>query len=218
MLGSYIILALSRPHLRTPMPEPYHHGDLRRALLDEAAVVLRESGVGALSLRDLARRVGVSTAAPYHHFENKATLLGAIAADALAALDSALAAAAEGTADPAARLHALGVAYVAFAVGHPERFRLTFRPELGSPVGWGGLAAGGAPEETPAFRHLWAAVREAGDPEEAALAAWGLAHGLASLFVDGPLQPLAEDPERVRAVAGAALQHVVIGGGGADGE
>ncbi|MEL7364234.1 MAG: TetR/AcrR family transcriptional regulator, partial [Bacteroidota bacterium] len=139
------------------MADSYHHGDLRRTLLDEASSVLEADGIGALSLRDLARRAGVSATAPYHHFKGKADLVCALAADALADLDAALAAPRH--ADPGDRLRAIGVAYVLFAVAHPERFRLAFRPELGDP--FTGLGADGTvlSEDTVAFRHLVRAVR-----------------------------------------------------------
>ncbi|MEM1118047.1 MAG: helix-turn-helix domain-containing protein, partial [Bacteroidota bacterium] len=144
------------------MADAYHHGDLRRTLLDEAAHVLDVQGVGALSLRDLARRAGVSATAPYHHFKGKADLVTALADDALADLDAALAradaeAAAAG-ATPGKRLCAIGVAYVLFAVDHPERFRLAFRPEMGSP--FDDMADEGLPEDLVGFRQLVRVVRE----------------------------------------------------------
>ena len=193
------------------MPDAYHHGDLRRALLDEAAAVLEVGGVGALSLRDLARRAGVSATAPYHHFAGKAALVTALAEDALADLDAALATAdAEAAAaggGPGQRLCALGVAYVLFAVDHPERFRLAFRPEMGDP--FGALDAGVVPEDAVGFRRLVAVVRDlepdAGRRPVVAVGAWSVAHGLAALLVDGPLRALAADRARVRALAEAVL-------------
>lgn len=187
------------------MADTYHHGDLRRALLDEAAAVLTGGGVGALSLRDLARRVGVSPTAPYHHFPNKAALVSAVVEDTLLALDCASEEAARIEADPPARIRALGVAYVLFAVEHPERFRLTFRPEMGGPFATMDKGADALPSDVPAFRHLQRAVEDMGLSGRAqthtALAAWALVHGLASLLVDGPLRPLASDVGRVRSLA-----------------
>ena len=196
------------------MPDTYHHGDLRRALLDEAATVLTESGVGALSLRELARRVGVSATAPYHHFPNKAALVSALAEDALWALDEALIEAVADVADPEARLRALGVAYVLFAVEHPEKFRLAFRPEMGSPAKTLTEEDEDLPTRAPAFRHLWSAVValeiNEQDRSQAALAAWGLVHGLASLLVDGPLRPLSSERRRVQALAEAATARLSL--------
>ncbi|PAP75682.1 TetR/AcrR family transcriptional regulator [Rubrivirga marina] len=193
------------------MSDAYHHGDLRRALLDEAAAVLDADGVGALSLRDLARRAGVSATAPYHHFRGKAELVTALAEDALADLDAALAEADGETeaagGEPHERLCAIGVAYVLFAVDHPERFRLAFRPEMGDP--FGEIDTDGLPEDVVGFRRLVAVVRDL-EPEAdrqavVALGAWSHAHGLAALLVDGPLRALAADRDRVRALAETVL-------------
>ena len=193
------------------MKPAYHHGDLRRALLDEAAAVLETDGVGALALRDLARRVGVSATAPYHHFRGKADLVCALAEDVLSDLDVVLAAATVLPVSPDARLHAQGVAYVLFAVDHPARFRVAFRPEMGEP--FAGLAGGTLPEDVVAFRQLVRAVRDlvpaVADPLGRAVALWSLVHGLASLLVDGPLRPLSTDRDRVRRLAETTLGHVV---------
>ena len=105
---------------------PYHHGNLRRALLDEAIAVIGEAGSGAVGLRDLARRVGVSHAAPAHHFGDKRGLLTAVAAEGYRLFASALR-------DEYERTHSfreLGVAYVRFAVEHRPYFEVMFRPEL----------------------------------------------------------------------------------------
>lgn len=196
------------------MTDTYHHGDLRRALLDAAHDVLVEQGVGALSLRDLARRVGVSPTAPYHHFDGKAGLVEALCDDALAGLDRALAEADATHPDPVARIRAQGIAYVLFAVDHPAPFRLAFRPEMGSPF----AALADDPEALPdaaGFRHLVRAVSElVADPAERtalAVAAWSLVHGLASLLVDGPLAALASDRDRVEALARDVTAHLRLG-------
>ena len=195
------------------MADTYHHGDLRRALLDEAAAVLESAGVGALSLRDLARRAGVSATAPYHHFKGKADLVCALAEDALHGLDAALAV--PDAPEPRARLRAMGVAYVMYAVAHPERFRLAFRPELGANP-FADFDGSAPPGEVVAFRRLAGVVAEI-EPDEAArpalaMAAWALVHGLAALFVDGPLRPFAESPARARALAEAAVARLRLPG------
>lgn len=195
------------------MSDAYHHGDLRRALLDAAAAVVEAEGVQALSLRDLARRVGVSATAPYHHFTGKADLVCALSQDALTDLDAALAAADGRPGTPAERLCAQGVAYVRFAVDRPERFRAAFRPELGDP--FADLAEGVALEEMPAFRRLMATVREVeSDPERQtalALSCWAMVHGLAALLVDGPLRPMAGHSDRVQAMAEVAVARIDLG-------
>jgi AcrR family transcriptional regulator len=172
----------------------YHHGDLRTALVAAAIDAIEENGPAMLSLRDLARRVGVSHAAPVHHFGDKAGLLTAVAVDGFRLLEEALRAAGPDLLD-------VGVAYVRFAVGHRGHFEVMFRPELyrsddpalvlarakaGESLS-GGLAALGAPAE--------------GDR----LAAWSIVHGLATLWLSGSLPASAyrQDPcELARVVAG----------------
>lgn len=195
------------------MAGSYHHGDLRRALLEQAASVIDESGIGALSLRDLARRAGVSPTAPYHHFSGKADLVRALAEEALEELDAGLAEASEAHEDAEGRLRAIGVAYVLFAVDHPDRFRLAFRPEVGDPFARLGDTDQALPENVTAFRHLAAVVRDLVPPgREGALAvaAWSIVHGLAALLVDGPLRILATDRVRVRALAESATARLTI--------
>src|SRR6266540_1426296 len=108
---------------------PYHHGDLRRALLDAAIEAITEAGPATVSLRDLARRAGVSHAAPAYHFGDKAGLLTAIAADGFRLLGAALGEAWTATGS----FLEVGVAYVGFAVTHRAHFEVMFRPELYRP-------------------------------------------------------------------------------------
>ncbi|MGK5679240.1 TetR/AcrR family transcriptional regulator [Actinoplanes sp. URMC 104] len=107
--------------------QTYHHGDLRRALLSAAAAAIEENGVGALSMRDLARRAGVSHAAPTHHFGDKAGLLTAFAAQGFDELAGELAA------SRAAGFLEQGVTYVRFAVTRRAYFEVMYRPELYHP-------------------------------------------------------------------------------------
>src|SRR5918995_5895636 len=108
---------------------PYHHGDLPRALLEAAVEAIEEVGPAALSLRDLARRAGVSHAAPAHHFGDKAGLLTAVAAQGYQLLADTLTAARQRSAD----FLEVGVAYVRFAVDHRAHFEVMFRPDLYRP-------------------------------------------------------------------------------------
>lgn len=161
---------------------PYHHGDLRAALLAAAEALLAAGG--ALSLRAVAKAAGVSHAAPYHHFANLDALLAAVSARGFGDLAAAMrgAQAGEGT---AAALVGHCTAYVAFALARPAVFRLMFSPLLQHKAEYPELQA--AADE--AFHVLLQAARahasEGGD--ELALAGWSLAHGLASLAVDGAL-------------------------------
>jgi AcrR family transcriptional regulator len=176
-------------------PPSYHHGDLRRALLDAALAIIEKEGLGALSQREAARRAGVSPAAPYHHFENRAAMLGAIAVEGFARMGAMMEEAeAEAMDVPGERFRALGRAYVSFALAHPAHFRVMFRPELqaGEPTE---LVAELERVGKPTFEKLVQSVAEAqatgeapqGDPRPLILLAWSSVHGLASLMLDGPL-------------------------------
>ena len=117
--------------LSTPSEErPYHHGDLRRALIRSALEVLSEAGVAGLSLRAATRRAKVSAMAPYRHFADKEALLAAVAEHGFQQLGARFATATATAADPRAGLAALGVAYVLFARDEPSLFKLMFGPAI----------------------------------------------------------------------------------------
>src|SRR5947208_12822201 len=108
----------------------YHHGDLRQQLLGVAEEIILELGVDGFSLREAARRAGVSPAAPAHHFKDARGLLTALATLGFQQFGAALEKAdAAGGADPGRRLHEQGLAYVRFALEQPARFQLMFRTE-----------------------------------------------------------------------------------------
>jgi AcrR family transcriptional regulator len=175
----------------------YHHGDLRRAVLDAALDVIATSGPGAISLRDLARRAGVSHAAPAHHFKDKAGLLTAIAVEGNEMLADSLA---EALAEDRTGLIDLGVRYVRFALEHPAHFEVMFRPDLYHRK---------SPELVAARERTGQLLRGTVDrlPEEkrgpdanlAELAAWSVAHGFVNLVRGGNLdRTIGErDPEDV---------------------
>lgn len=184
-----------------PRKESYHHGNLRAALLSAALDLLREGGVEALSLREVARRAGVSPGAPYHHFKSRGDLVCELAQERLEHLDGVSRKALEGLRTPQEKLRAIGTAYVMYAAEHPAEFRLMFSPERGSPL------SQEKPEGAPVFRVLLGVIdelRETGrdlNRETAAITAWSLVHGLADLLVDGPLAPVSADLEKVRTLA-----------------
>lgn len=167
----------------------YHHGDLRRALLDEASAVLEESGPDAISMRELARRLGVSHAAPGHHFEGRSGLLEELAADGYRLLADDLEEAMTG--EPATWVNRTGQAYVRFALANPQRYRLMFttgitqgecseRLDLESTRAYLALLKsvyGGLPGIDPADYRL--------GPGE--LRSWSLVHGAVMLWIDGQL-------------------------------
>lgn len=188
-----------------PPPRPYHHGDLRRAILDAAVEVIPQSGPARLSMRDLARRAGVSHAAPAHHFGDKAGLLTAVAAEGFDLLAEALTDVQVRTGD----FLELGVAYVGFAVDHRAHFEVMFRPDLYHPDDPELLAARGrAGEALYAGARTVPAGRRGADVRLAGVAAWSLVHGFANLWLAGSLPPdLGDDAESVaRAVAGVLFR------------
>ena len=177
-----------------PEPRPYHHGDLRHVLVDEALAAIERGGPGSVSLRDLARRAGVSHAAPAHHFGDKTGLLTAVATEGFGLLADALE-------DAFARTGSfleVGVAYMGFAVRHRAHFEVMFRPEL-------------LRGDDPALREARArSARALYGPVEtvpggagpaalqAGVAGWALVHGLATLYLEGNLPPqLGDDPQQI---------------------
>jgi len=173
---------------------PYHHGDLPRALLDAAIQAILEVGPAAVSLRDLARRAGVSHAAPAHHFGDKAGLLTAVAADGFRRLAVTLREAHEATGS----FLEVGVAYVRFAVTHRAHFEVMFRPELYRTEDPELVQARDA-----ARAMLYPPAAEVTDSPDAGdvragVAAWSLVHGLATLWLNQNLPPqLGDDPEQI---------------------
>ncbi|HSH06827.1 MAG TPA: TetR/AcrR family transcriptional regulator [Burkholderiales bacterium] len=159
----------------------YHHGELRAAILQAAGELLEERGGADLSLREAARRAGVSHNAPYRHFADRDALLAALAAQGFARLDEALAAAAGG---PRAR----GEAYVQFALRNPARFRLMFGGLLPLDA-YPALRAAAAQTYAGLLRAFEAVTGASGAPIAAA-AAWSLTHGLAQLLLDGHFSQL----------------------------
>ena len=164
---------------------PYHHGNLRQALLEAALLMLERDGEAGLGLRDLARAVGVSPAAPYRHFDSRSALLEALAVTGFQRFTAAMTAVA--AAQPPDLLAAMGRAYVGFALDHAALFRLMFSPQLRRDNRPGLRMAADAAFAT--LRQVSGGDTPAG--RLAALGAWSQVHGLAILLLDGQiaLQP-----------------------------
>lgn len=193
----------------------YHHGDLRRALIDAALDVVERKGPAALTLRELSPRLGVSHVALYRHFRDKESLLSALAEEGFRHLRDAMVAERDAAGDdPEMRLLATGVAYVRFATSHRGHFAVMFSHLAAPPPDVPGLPreAGGA------FGVLLDAVVAAqragtlrpGDPLRFARFAWSCVHGLATLAVERCLDPvgLGGPPE---ALAAEAVEDVLLG-------
>jgi AcrR family transcriptional regulator len=171
----------------------YHHGDLRRALIEAARRILEQEGLGALSLRAAAREAGVSQAAPYHHFADRDALLSAIAAEGFDGLAETMRARMQKTADASQALVAAGEGYVAFAIANPALFQIMFGASMKAPGADPARLEAGARAYAALERAVTGAARSGGhDPQAIAIAclrAWSMAHGLAKLLVEGALDP-----------------------------
>jgi len=173
-------------------PRAYHHGNLSRVLLDSALALFIERGSFDFTLRELARKAGVTHNAPYRHFAGKAELLAALREEGFALLAErcrAGLAALDSETDPSdaarARVRVLGEAYVRFALEHPHHFRLMLHNPLGGEAGRTSGDAFLILRETLAAAQRAGVVRGDLDARELALGAWSLVHGLASLIVEG---------------------------------
>jgi len=166
--------------------------DLRRVVLDASLDLIEEQGLGALSMREVARRAGVSHQAPYHYFQDREGILAAIAMEGFTQLHAAMHRVAEKESDPVERLNAIGRAYVTFAARHPAHFKIMFRSELVAVERHAALHE----EAEGAFAFVTSIVREAvessgarrvSDPLPFAIAAWSLVHGASTLLLEGKL-------------------------------
>ena len=193
-----------------PTENGYHHGNLRYALLEAAEQLLVKRGAAALSLREVAKMAGVSHAAPYRHFKDKAALLWALAESGFERLRAVIRTATDSMPhDPEQQLAAAGVAYVHMAVRSPELLQLMFSTELDQP-------------ESKALRSvvmvesLLDIIRtgiETGvfrdrDPLELALVAWTSMHGLAMLLA---ARKIAINDAALEELVRSVAQHVIYG-------
>lgn len=167
----------------------YHHGDLRRALLDALPQVIAVAGLERLSLRALARQAGVSHGAPAHHFTDKRGLLTAFAVEGSEHLERLVSDALSRPAatDHVARLSAVGLGYLEFALQYPAHFRITLRPELLNmldPELLRARASAGQLLDLVLKDAEEAGFLTARDHPNVRMASWSLAHGYASIAAD----------------------------------
>ncbi len=187
---------------------PYHHGDLRAGLIAAAEKLIEERGVDGFSLREAARRAGVSPSAPGHHFGDSRGLLTAVATAAFRDFGDALAAAGQ-SGTRTERMRAMGIAYVRFALSAPARFDLMWRRSQIDRADPDFKAAADR-----AFKLLDRNARDAkaaelgaGDPELApSIAAWSLVHGFTRLALEGTF---GSEPDAARQAAETLLPKVL---------
>jgi AcrR family transcriptional regulator len=176
---------------------PYHHGDLRTALVEAAVRTIEDVGPAAMSLREVARRAGVTHPAATYHFGDKAGLLTAVAAEGYRLLGEALSQA-QHTGD----FLEVGIAYVRFAVTHRAYFEVMYRPELYD------QADTALTEAKAAAAVILYGSRhpDAGQLSEG-VAAWAMVHGIATLWLNGNLPPqLGHDPEQITRIVASRLR------------
>ena len=199
----------SRPAKKPP--RPYHHGDLRRALLQEAIATIRAEGVGGLTLREIGARVGVSRTALYRHFADKAALLEAVATEGFRSFREQLLAAWEAAGHGTAGLDAMGMAYVRFAVANPAHYRVMFGGFVEPKEDHTELAT----EAAGALHALEGAIGELQrdglvrneDTVTMARFVWAVVHGVAMFAIDGQLP----DAAGVDQLARYAIERLRLG-------
>jgi AcrR family transcriptional regulator len=163
----------------------YHHGDLRRALLDATLALADEKGAATVTLREVAGLAGVSQTAPYRHFADKTAMLAAASEEGFVLLREMMIEASLPT-EPRARVIALGVTYVEFAVSHRSHFRLMFGQGSPAKATQKGLQA----RARDLFQLVLAAVTEwqpRRDARSATIQIWALCHGMANLTIERQL-------------------------------
>jgi AcrR family transcriptional regulator len=182
---------------------PYHHGQLRQVVIDAAVREVEAVGAARLSMREIARRAGVSHAAPAHHFGDKTGIFTAIATEGFRMITAAIAPVAAG---PDGFIDG-GIAYVAFALTHPGHFEVMFRPDLHRDDDPDLVAARDA-----AFDVLYGSAQSAlggradDDVDGLVLAGWSASHGFATLWLHANLQHrVGDDPARLPALIADGL-------------
>ena len=168
--------------------QPYHHGDLRRALVDQATKLVVADGHPSITVREVARRIGVTNAAAHYHFRTRDALLAAVATRGFEQMAAALEAAMRDATDARSRLGQLGEAYVRHALDHGRVYLLMFSAETATRDTYPELRAA----SDRMFALLVDAIRDGqetglvrgGPPVDGALVAWSAAHGFASLALE----------------------------------
>lgn len=180
-----------------PSVATYHHGNLREALLDAVGEIIAEKGTGAVSLREAARRAGVSHGAPAHHFGDKLGMLTAFSARGFELFGARMRAASDAAETPSQKISATGLEYLRFAMEERVYFEVMFRDDMHD-------EADDRYRETS--RAAFSVVMEIadqlaeagiaeGEPMIIAMRAWSMVHGLATLWLDGAMAHFWEDDD-----------------------
>jgi AcrR family transcriptional regulator len=206
-----VAVALRKTRPKRPR-RPYHHGDLRRALLQEAVRTIREEGVQALTLRAAGKRLGVSRTALYRHFTDKSALLAGVAREGFQRFRDDLLAEWHGAGGGLDGFARMGVAYVRFALTNPSHYRVMFG-EFSDLVAKDPELEADAHAAFAVLVDALAALQESGaviahDRQQLAQYIWGTVHGVAMLAINGQLGP---DPAAAEALARFAVERLEYG-------
>ena len=199
----------------TGLKTHYHHGDLKRALVDEALKIIREKGSESLTLREMAQRLGVTHTAPYRHFESKAQLLATVAEEGFHKLLAQLQEAADKSEGITEKLMSLGLTYVRFAVEDTAFFTVMFGADI--PEKYSGQGLEVASKATLNFVREMIAHGQSegqiveGNPSRLAITAWSLVHGVAALLVEGHLESALQSQTSAERFTKSAIQTLLDG-------
>jgi AcrR family transcriptional regulator len=195
-------------------PGKYHHGDLRRVVIETALELIAEQGIESLTLREIAQRIGVSRMAPYRHFENKTVLLVAMAQEGFQSLFIHLQISlAQSPPNLLTRWQSLGVAYILYAVSNPVHYRVMFDSSLSNRKIYPNLYANALQN----FNCLLEIIVECqqhqlirqDNPQQLAQISWSLVHGLSMLFIDQQFATMGCAP--IEELANSAMKSLIAG-------
>lgn len=186
------------PARKKQISRKYHHGDLRKAIMDAALEITATSGLEGLSLREISRKIGVTTAAPYHHFKDRQALLLDLAIDAYGKLQEVLEQAKAKARDAQAEVAAAATAYYRFGRQHRAEYAIMFAGEFTTHARFGEMMSA-ANACLDLVRKSIADASRLGEKEtaEAAFCAWSLLHGILQLDQKGVLLETEDEQERL---------------------
>jgi AcrR family transcriptional regulator len=200
---------------RRPQRRPYHHGDLRRVLIDEALRLAAEGGLAAVNIREAARRAGVSPGAPFRHFPDRQALLAAVAEEAQRRFRAEIEVALRDASahDPMARFRAIGLAYLRWAMRNPMYFEVISDGRVFNHEDSGALADDNKEIMALVDRALAEAVQQgqlaAGDVDKVRIAGRALVYGLARMAIDGHFARWGVDMRAAEATAEKMLDFFI---------
>jgi AcrR family transcriptional regulator len=191
----------------------YHHGDLRRAVIDTALAIIADRGIDSLTMREIVNQIGVSRMAPYRHFKNKAELLAVLAQEGFEGMYAATQLAVRTSAQPIDRLQAIGVAYIFYAIDRPVHYRVMFDASLSNRTIYPLLYQSAVKNFDCLVEILiqcqqQGAIR-AGDTQQIAQITWSLVHGLSLLSIDRQFATMGAAP--ISELANAAMTTLIAG-------